>query len=227
MNGAHDVGGMVGLGPVPTTEKAGLFEHDWERRTFGLTLGTIAQALYNIDENRYARECMEPAAYLASGYYEQWFAALETNLVDRGVITHAELDERGAEFVDGQAAPAALELKPELMDAVRDAIQNGGAPQRNVRRPARFAVGARVRTCHPSTNGHTRLPRYARGRVGVVERVCGGYSFPDANAHDLGEQPQHVYTVRFAARELWGEAAEANHTLSLEAWDEYLEPAPD
>ncbi len=227
MNGAHDVGGMTGLGPVPRPQKTGLFEHDWERRIFGLTLGTIAQGLYNIDENRYARECMEPGAYLESSYYAQWFAALETNLVDRDVITRGEFDDRTRAFAEGRGVPAPERAKPELLDALEAAIHEGVPPQRPAERPPAFAVGDRVRTRNIHPRGHTRLPRYTRGRIGVVERVCAPCSFPDSNAHDLGEQPQHVYTVRFDGRELWGDAAEPNTSLVFDAWETYLEAAQD
>lgn len=217
---------MNGLGPVPRTDKKGLFQHDWEEKIFGLTLGTIAQGLYNIDENRYARECMEPGAYLASSYYAQWFAALETNLVDRGVIDRAEFDDRTRSFAEGSGVAAEPRAKPELMEALRAAIYEGVAPQRSVDREPRFAVGDLVRTSNVHPSGHTRLPRYVRGRVGVVERVCAPCSFPDTNAHYLGEEAQHVYTVRFDARELWGESAEPNTSLLFDAWEAYLEPAP-
>src|SRR5262245_9090598 len=199
---------MTGLGPVPRKEKTGLFEHEWEKKIFGLTLGTIAQGLYNIDENRYARECMEPGAYLASSYYAQWFAALETNLVDRGVIERTEFDERTRSFAEGRGVAVAPQPKPELMEALRSAISEGVPPQRTLDRKPRFAVGDRVRTGNIHPRGHTRLPRYVRGRVGVIERVCEPCSFPDTNAHYLGEDPQHVYAVRFDAQELWGESAE-------------------
>lgn len=215
---------MNGLGPVPRTEKQGLFQHEWEKKIFGLTLATLAQGLYNIDENRYARECMEPGAYLASSYYAQWFAALETNLVDRGVIDRDEFDARTQSFAEGTGAPAEARAKPELIEGLRVAIHEGIPPQQSVGREPRFAVGDRVRTSNVHPRGHTRLPRYVRGRIAVVERVCAPCSFPDTNAHYLGEEPQHVYTVRFDAQELWGPSAEPNTTLVFDAWEAYLEP---
>ena len=72
-----------------------------------------------------------------------------------------------------------------------------------------FKVGQRVRARNIHPTGHTRLPRYARGKTGVVVRDHGVYVFPDTNAHFQGEKRQHVYSVRFTARELWGEQAVA------------------
>ena len=148
---------MTGLGPIPRAEKAGLFQREWEKKIFGLTLGTIAQGLYNIDENRYARECMEPGAYLASSYYAQWFAALETNLVDRGVIDRAKFDDRTRSFADGRGVAAAPRAKPELMDALRSAIYEGVPPQRSVDQ-SHASPSGRVRTSNVHPRGHTRLP---------------------------------------------------------------------
>lgn len=74
-------------------------------------------------------------------------------------------------------------------------------------------------------HGHTRLPRYARGKVGVVEARHGCHVFPDTNAHGLGEEPQWLYTVRFDGTELWGDDAEAGVTVSIDAWEPYLESA--
>jgi nitrile hydratase len=75
---------------------------------------------------------------------------------------------------------------------------------------------------HPT--GHTRLPRYARGKQGVVAIDHGVFLFPDTNAQFLGEKPQHVYSVRFAARELWGEQASPRDFVHVDMWDDYLEP---
>jgi nitrile hydratase len=90
---------------------------------------------------------------------------------------------------------------------------------------ARFQIGQRVRArnIHPIT--HTRLPRYARGKFGTIERDHGVFVFPDSNAQFLGEKPQHVYSVRFTAHELWGEQAKPLDTVYLALWDDYLEPA--
>ena len=80
-----------------------------------------------------------------------------------------------------------------------------------------------TRNIHPT--GHTRLPRYARGKRGVVERVHGVHVFADASAHGEGENPQWLYTVRFAGPELWGEGSDPTLAVSIDAWESYLEPA--
>jgi nitrile hydratase len=84
-----------------------------------------------------------------------------------------------------------------------------------------------TRNVHPT--GHTRLPRYARGKQGVIHRLQGVQTLPDTNAHGLGEQPEPVYNVLFDGRELWGDSAEAggNQVLSIDLWESYLEPVPD
>ena len=81
----------------------------------------------------------------------------------------------------------------------------------------------RARNTHPA--GHTRLPRYVRGHVGSVELNRGVQAFPDTNVYGRGKNPQHVYSVRFAARELWGEEASSSDSVYLDLWDDYLEPA--
>ncbi len=91
--------------------------------------------------------------------------------------------------------------------------------------PALFEVGQHVRARNIHPVGHTRLPRYARGKLGEIDRDHGVYSFPDTDAHGLGDKRQHVYSVRFAARELWGDAASPRDFVYIDLWDDYLESA--
>lgn len=139
-----------------------------------------------------------------------------------GVCSRADLETRTR---DRRAAGAAPVSKPELVDAMRAAIFGGLSPARPASQPPRFAVGemVRIRLCAPP--GHTRLPRSTRGRPAEVVRIGNAYVFPDANAHGLGEQPQHVYSVRLKARDLWGADADANQSLYFDSWESYLEPA--
>ena len=88
-----------------------------------------------------------------------------------------------------------------------------------------FEVSQRVRARNINPTGHTRLPRYARGKTGVIVRDHGVYLFPDSNAHSDGEKRQHVYSVHFAARELWGASASPRDSVHLDLWDDYLERA--
>ncbi|MBT8446939.1 MAG: nitrile hydratase subunit beta [Gammaproteobacteria bacterium] len=225
MDGAHDIGGLTGLGPVtPAAPDEPKFKHDWQRRVFGLTFAGLGNGVFSIDENRYAKECMHPADYLRSSYYETWLAANEVCFINAGTFTMADLQALTAAYRDGSAPPLAPSSAPEFMAGMKAAIAGGIPPRREVDRPPRFAVGDRVRTGNRPPLAHTRLPRYARCRPGVIERIQGAFIYPDAHAHGLGQQPCHVYAVRFAARDLFGETADARQSLVVDAWEPYLEP---
>ena len=151
-------------------------------------------------------------------YYEKWLAGLITRLEESGLVSRAEVES-------GRAAPGSSKAVPPLTaDQLAGTVPERGWFERPVNEPARFAIGERVRAKKLNPAGHTRLPRYARGNVGVVDRVHGAHVFPDSNAHFLGESPQHLYSVRFSARELWGEAAAARDALYIDLWEDYLEP---
>jgi nitrile hydratase len=180
---------------------------------------------FNIDEFRHGIERMNPSHYLRASYYEKWLDGISRLLVEKGVVSAEELAARTGFFGDRPDAPATAAIQgtlpgriPARIDWRLDAIRETGA------RP-RFAPGDAVvtRSFHP--HGHTRLPRYARGKRGVIARVHGVHVFPDTNAHGGGEQPQPLYSVRFTARELWGEAAEPNAHVHLDCWERYLEGA--
>ena len=219
MNGAQDLGGMMGFGPITQEPEDCLFHADWEKRAMGLTIAMGATGSWTIDASRYARESLNPADYLASTYYEIWTKGLEKLCIAKGLITAEELR-------DGKASTPPTPVKRVLRPVDVAAVLAKGAPcDRPAATPAAFAVGDSVRTRNINPVGHTRLPRYARGRQGVIESARGVFVFPDANAHEGGEQPQWVYTVNFAARELWGEEADASHSVSIDAWESYLERA--
>ena len=218
MNGAADLGGMMGFGPVLPEPEGEYFHADWERRALALTLAAGANGRWNIDASRHARESLPPAQYLTSSYYAIWTAALERLLVAAGLVGADELAQRR---VLRPGAP----VRRVLAAADVPAVLAAGSPyDRPVDAPARFGVGDRVRTRVMHPRGHTRLPRYARGKVGVVTRVHGAHVLPDTNAHGAGEHPQWLYSVRFPARELWGEDAEPDQTVSIDAWEGYLDP---
>jgi nitrile hydratase len=197
MNGAHDMGGTQGFGPVVEEADEPAFHADWERRVFALTIALGASGAWNIDSSRSAREDRSPREYLDMDYYELWFAGLERLLAE-----HTPERVLAAADVDAMVA-------------------RGGSVERPAPGPARFAVGDRVRTRNLHPRGHTRLPRYARGRVGTVERVHGCHVFPDRNALFEGEDPQWLYSVRFTAHELWG--TDASQSVSIDAFEPYLE----
>ncbi len=221
MNGAHDLGGAHGFGPVVAEADEPVFHADWERRSLALNLAMGATGSWNLDESRFARESTPPAEYLASSYYEIWARGLERLLVEHGLATTAEL---AAGHAIGATRPVARTLAPEAVETML--TSRGGSTERPATTPARFAVGdiVRARVMHPA--GHTRLPRYVRGRTGSVEAVHGCHIYPDAHAHGGGPDPQWLYTVLFDGRELWGPDADPTVTVSVDAFEPYLEAVP-
>jgi nitrile hydratase len=220
VNGVHDMGGQHGFGPVRPERDEPVFHAEWERRAFALTLAMGATGTWNLDGSRFARESLPPATYLSSSYYEIWLGALERQLQDHRLVTDEEL-EAGRALAE-EPAPVARTLAAADVPAT---LGRGGPTVRDAPRPPLYGEGDRVRArnIHPAT--HTRLPRYVRGHVGTVERVRDCHVFPDAHAHGLGENPQWLYTVRFEARELWGEDGDPTAHISVDAFEPYLEPA--
>jgi nitrile hydratase beta subunit len=219
MNGIHDMGGMHGMGPLQYEENEPVFHEPWEAKSFALNLAMRAWLKWNIDSGRHAIELLPPDEYLRMSYYEKWLARLESLLVSSGLVTQGEI-------ADGETERGAKKAIPFFTAEVAAQRLRGGSPvSRADGRASRFADGdiVRARNMHPA--GHTRLPRYARGKTGRIVRDHGIFVFPDTNAHGLGENPQHVYSVRFGARELWGESASPRDVVYIDLWDEYLEPA--
>ncbi len=219
MNGAQDLGGMQGFGPVAAEADEPWFHAPWERRAFGLTLAMGATGAWNLDISRHARETIPPPEYLTSSYYEIWAKGVEKLVQQAGLVSAAELKAGAALEPPGQ-------VKRVLAAAdVPAVLARGGPCDRAAEQPARFQPGDAVVTRVINPAGHTRLPRYARGKRGLVERVHGVFVFPDSNAHGQGERPQWLYTVRFDGREVWGAEADATLSVSIDAWESYLEPA--
>ena len=140
-------------------------------------------------------------------------------MADRDLVAPDEIDTGQIRLP--QKSVAVLKAS-EVAEAL---ASRAGASERKLTQPARFAVGDRVRmkTINPPT--YTRLPHDVRGHVGVIELLHGTHVFPDSNAIGKGEDPQWLYTVKFDGRELWGKDGDANVTISVDAWDSYLEPA--
>ncbi|QRG07044.1 nitrile hydratase subunit beta [Xanthobacter dioxanivorans] len=218
MNGAHDLGGMEGFGPVVPEPVHIPFHSTWERRVLANTLACMAMGVWNIDAMRASREKLPPAEYLTSSYFEIWFKGLVSRLVAEGLVSRAEV-ESGISQGPGRPVPSVL-----TAERVLPALAAGAQYTREPDRPARFAAGAPVRTRQMNPSHHTRLPRYARGKAGVIEAVRGFFVFADANAQGLGPQPQWLYTVRFDGRELWGSESDPTLSVTIEAWESYLEP---
>ena len=219
MDGVHDMGGMDGFGRVEPEPDEPLFHAAWESRVMAMTRAMGAAGAFNIDMSRYSREILPPVVYLASSYYQKWFLGLEQLLVDRGLI---DADELAA----GRALRAGKPLpRGKFTEADIGRVMTRGSFRRSPQAPAKFTPGARVRArnIHPVT--HTRLPRYVRGHVGVVERDQGCHVFPDSAALEAGDNPQWLYTVVFDGRELWGADADPTLKISIDAFEPYLEPA--
>lgn len=221
MNGIHDLGGMHGFGPVEREANEPVFHADWEAAVMALQRAVTRGGVATIDEFRHAVERMEPVRYLASTYYERWLDGLCRLLVEKGVVTRAALEARAAFFSDHPDAPARTAIQRRPAPAT-----SGDAPEPSFRRgpehPRRLVPGAAVVTRNDHPRGHTRLPRYARGKRGVVVADYGTQVFPDAAAGGRGEEAQPLYCVRFEARELWGPDGGAAEVVHLDLWESYL-----
>jgi nitrile hydratase len=209
----------MGFGPVAPEPNEPPFHAGWEKRALGLVICSGAMGAWTIDESRRARESLPPEVYYASSYYEIWIRGLETLLKRHGFISDRDIEARAP--VDPAPTPKRV-LKAQ--DAAA-AMARGGPCNRQVSAAPRFSAGQRVRARNLDPEHHTRLPHYARGKTGVIEAVRDSYVLPDTNAHGRGENPEWVYTVAFDARELWGDEADPALTVSIDAWENYLEPA--
>ncbi len=218
MNGVHDMGGMHGMGPIQHEKNEPVFHAPWEGRVYALNRALGAWGKWNLDEWRHDIELLAPADYLRMSYYQKWFAAMANRVVKYGLITKEEL-------ASGKAAPGSAKATPAFTTEMASVIGRGVASSKDPSIAPLFQVGQRVRARNINPVGHTRLPRYARGKAGQIVLDHGVYVFPDTNAHYRGEKRQHVYSVRFAARELWGEDASPRDSVHIDMWDDYLEHA--
>jgi len=217
VNGVHDMGGMHGMGPVAPEAEEPVFHADWEGRVHALTLASPTRG--NIDAGRHERELIPGPDYLSMSYYEKWLRSLCELIRKADIATREEMES-------GKAAPGSPKSEPRLKAVdVPTALTRPGSYVREATAPPAFAVGDRVRCRNINPTGHTRLPRYVRGHTGEIVAWHGAHVFPDANALGQGEDPRHLYSVRFSARELWGEAANPRDTVTLDLWEPYLERA--
>lgn len=219
MNGPQDLGGQMGFGPIAPETDEPVFHADWERRAMALTMCAGGMGHWSIDESRHARESLPPAEYYRSSYYEIWTAALEHLLLRHGFVTPADL--AAGTPVDPSPTPR------RVLDVagVATLLARGSPTSRPLAQRPKFAAGAAVRTRNMHPRGHTRLPRYARGRLGTIAAVHEAFVFPDSRARNLGENPEFLYTVAFPATELWGADGDPSSTVSIDAFESYLEPA--
>jgi nitrile hydratase subunit beta len=217
MNGIHDMGGMQDMGPIRPEKDEPVFHAAWEGRMFALELAVDGDWPYGAV--RHQRDSIPPADYLRMSYYEKWLTQLAALLVKSGMVTQAEIDS-------GKATDSTTKARHMLTIAeVAPMVAAGWPASLDVAATANFRIGQRVRAKNVNPVGHTRLPRYARGKVGTVECDYGVFPFPDTSAHGLGPKPQHVYSVRLTARELWGEQASQRDSVYVDMWDDYLELA--
>jgi len=203
-----DLGGQDVPDAIVQEPEGEYFHAPWEPRVMALVVAMGPTGMSNIDMNRAARETLPN--YRGLSYYEVWLAALEKLALQKGVL--------------GDSPPPPKQvLRAGNAVAV---IKKGFPSSRPARASARFSRGSRVRTAAVPPDHHTRLPAYARGKLGVIAQVHGAHVFSDSNAQELGESPQWLYTVAFDARELWGESAPApDSIISVDAFEPYLEPA--
>jgi nitrile hydratase subunit beta len=220
VDGIHDMGGMQGWGRVPFDPAEPAFKAGWEGRAFAISLLSMNRLTgQNLDAMRHALERLRPLQYLTNGYYGRWLLMAETLLTDSGVIGEGAVDARARKLRgDDVTEPPDGEL------AKPDYTPTGPGSLRQIDDPPRFKVGEQVRAKDLHPKGHTRLPRYVRGRIGTVERIQPAAVLPDTNAHFIAENPQHCYQVAFDSQTLWGDDAEP-FVLHIDLFDDYLEAA--
>jgi nitrile hydratase beta subunit len=206
VDGIHDLGGMQGFGVVDHSLAEPVFHHRWEAVARALLAAVAGAVEASGGEFRHSIERMEPGHYLTSGYYEHWLTAAATLAVEHGLVTVFELEARAG----GRFPLSGGVLAPPVVDAGPDV----GTP--------RFGVGDRVRVREWHPPGHTRCPRYVRGKAGTVVRVDGIYSVPDIEAHGTARRHEPTYSVRFDAAELWGDG-QRGVRVHVDLWDSYLE----
>jgi nitrile hydratase len=218
MNGVHDMGGMDGFGKVAEEENEPPFHEKWEGRVLALQRAMGYAGAWHIDDSRYAQETLPPQTYLAASYYWRWALGMQKNLLERGFVGQDEIDA-------GHALRPAKPLPRKLTADVVQAGMTRSSFFRQQQGPARFKPGDRVRTRNINPPTHTRLPRYARGKLGTVELIHGCHAYPDSVATDHGDHPQWLYSVVFDGREIWGADADPTLKISIDAFEPYLDPA--
>ena len=209
MNGGQDLGGVMGFGPVIEEPNEPHFHEDWEARVLGLTLAMGALGLWNIDKGRFARENRPPSEYLSWSYYRIWLGGLEVLIKQCGLL---------ADTTDA----ASKNLQAMSAEKIPVILAKGTPANRTAQGPAKYKVGDSITTKNIHPTHHTRLPRYLRGHVGEVVMVHGAHVFPDFAAHDKGDSPQWLYTVRFKATDLWGADKNTNDHVHADLWEPYF-----
>lgn len=219
MNGPHDMGGMQCYGPVEPEAGEPIFHSDWEKRALAMTVGMGFCGQWNLDVSRFNRESLPADFYLTKSYYQIWLAGLQNLMLQRDMVTPSELETGKLEIkgVDVKRVMSAKDMPAALL---------AGAPvSREATVEPGFGIGEQVRTLNINPQGHTRLPRYVRGKVGQIVSIQGHHVFPDINAKGEGENPEWLYSVSFDAQELFGDEAESGNKVMVDCWGSYLEHA--
>jgi nitrile hydratase subunit beta len=226
LDGIADLGGTAGWGPVrPPRRDEPVFAEPWNARAFALTLLAIRVAGWNVDAFRHAVERLDRGAYLDDGYFGRWLNATELMLTDSAILAPGAVEARARALRGEQVRepPAPEPHRPDHAPTAPGSL-------RTVEAPPAFAVGERVRAKNVSPAGHTRLAGYLRGHTGVVEAIRPAAVLPDTHAHFRGENPQHVYSVRFDSRQLWpaGPGTDSRpFAVTAELYESYLERTHD
>ncbi|NMO92231.1 nitrile hydratase subunit beta [Actinomycetospora sp. TBRC 11914] len=230
MNGIHDLGGRDGIGAINPTESEPVWKAEWEKHAHTFFPLAFRAGFFGVDSFRFGMEQMDPVEYLTSPYYEHWLHSVTHHGVRKGLLDPEEIEKRTQYYLEHPDAPLPEDKDPEgELVAFIEAVIPAGAPAgRDTGKVAKFAVGDRVTVVADAPHGHTRKANYIRGKTGVVELAHGEMIYPDTAGNDLGEAPEHVYTVRFTNAELWGaEAAEPNGSVTFDVWEPYIVPASE
>jgi len=226
VNGAHDLGGLDGLGPVVVENDEPVFHLEWEKAAFAMFSMPFRAGFFGVDQFRYGIEQMHPAEYLASRYYEHWMHTVEHYGEKAGVLDPAEIERRTQHYLEHPDEPLPQRGDPDLLAFVNGVVKTGAPAGRPSDAAPKFAVGDRVRVIDDSPLDHTRKARYIRGKTGVIELAHGTFIYPDSAGNGRGEDPKHVYTVKFDSTHLWGpEAGDPNASVYFDVWEPYIEKA--
>ena len=223
MNGIHDMGGMHGFGAVPREENEPVFHEAWEGRLFAMSVSGMVRFYPSTDGGRHALEKFSPAEYVGTPYYERWLLRTQRRLVELGIVTQEELDARIRYYEEHPDAEVPRREDPAVVEQVVQRVRNRMPTPSATGTPGRFQVGDDIITKNEHPKGHHRLPRYARGRRGVISDSYGYHDLADDLA-DGDHNPEALYSVKFDAAELWGDSSEGSGSVYLDLWDRYLEP---
>jgi nitrile hydratase len=225
MDGIHDLGGKHGFGNVTIEANEPVFHYRWEASVFAMAgAGSLAGGWNYTDQFRHAIERIDPVAYLTHSYYGRWLGAIETLLVEAGIVHQEEINARAVSM--GASTDDLVAARPSLNPDPLGARPDIEGTPRQIERPAKFKVDDRIITASEIKAGHTRLPAYARGKIGRVIHCHNAWVYPDTAAHGQGEQPQHLYTIEFSGTELWGPNGDDALKVHLDLFEPYLSPHP-